>query len=336
MPTVDRRLTEQALFAHDEWQLRDVDLILDYIDGRAGATDAAARLVVKQNWRSFDNSHEDDLKALRDYAETTLSLNVLTSEDDFVRGVRDRRRTAFRHKQQILDLFEGMNIDTLSLVHWEGVETTEPASDIDEISGNTLSVGIGTNDFRNNEALYGANSLRLTGPPTGSVGVTGFADPSGGPWTWETFVNANDGDNFIFLEIQRVLSVAAPDQTTAHVTMQVSMSNDNIVLTIRDVVGTEIETATPDTSHSPWPANPTNGWKHIAMTHDSNVFEIFFEGQRVYTSADLGVANDSTIAAWAMLMGSPDSKHLEETRMSSGVRYTGATYTVPSAPFVVD
>jgi hypothetical protein len=230
--------------------------------------------------------------------------------------------------------FTGSQTFTLSLVHWEGPTGTDPGSDVDEIDGITWNYGIGTDDYRDFEALFGTTSLRITGPPNGAAYATGFADPSAGPWTAECFINANDGDAFVFFEIQRVLDTTAPDQTTAVVTMQLSMTNDNIVLTIRNTAGTEIETATPDTSHSPWPASPTNGWKHVAMTQDSNLFEIFFEGQRVYSQTVAG--NDASIAAYGLIAGAPTSKHIEETRLSKTVRYTGATYTIPSAPFTVD
>lgn len=231
-------------------------------------------------------------------------------------------------------LFTGAADLTLSLVHWEGTHNTDAGPDVDEIGNITWNYGIGTDDYRSDEALFGTTSFRVTGPPNGAGYATGFADPSAGPWTAEMFINANDNDSFTFFEIQRVLNTSAPDQTTAVVTMQISMASDNITLTIRNAAGTEIETATPDTSHSPWPTSPTNGWKHVAMTQDNNLFEIFFEGQRVYSQTVAG--NDSSIAAYGIISGAPTSKHVEETRLSKVVRYTGATYTVPTAPFDVD
>lgn len=336
MPIVNRRSTEQVLFSHDEWQQRDIDLLLDYFDARIGATDAAARATLKRDWRGYDITHEDDLRALHNYVSTTLSANTALTQEPFVRGVRDRRRSALRQKQYVLDLVEGVAIDTLSLAHWEGTHATDAPATQDELTPTiTWNYGSGPDDFRNEAALYGVTSLRIGAPPNGAAYATGFVDPSAGPWTAEFYLGGNDGDNFMFFEVQRVLDTSAPDQTTAVVTMQCSFANDNIILTIRNTAGTELVSGvTVDTSHSPWVASPSIGWKHIAITQSANLFEIFFEGQRVYTNAVPG--NDASIAAYGAISGSPDSKYIEETRLSQVVRYTGATYTVPTAPFTLN
>lgn len=79
-------------------------------------------------------------------------------------------------------------------------------------------------------------------------------------------------------------------------------------------------------------------WYHCAVTFDSAAgqYNVFFDGVRLAQSPLSTAATDPMDAVGHINQNPSVSGAWTETRLSNIIRYAGATYTVPAAPFVVD
>jgi len=94
-----------------------------------------------------------------------------------------------------------------------------------------------------------------------------------------------------------------------------------------------------------WSINDTSitsggSWHHIAWTNDNGSHALYVDGTRAGTntssgSTKLGPTGSTFALAGGVVSGTNDC-HIDEIRISSSVRYTGASFTVPTAPFVND
>jgi len=88
-------------------------------------------------------------------------------------------------------------------------------------------------------------------------------------------------------------------------------------------------------------AQPTiNGWHHLAFVRQSGTLTSYLDGVRVDTRSDLGVSSVNVGTATyppaigSLTLGGAQQFHgyIDDVRVTKGVaRYTGATYTVPTA-----
>ena len=94
--------------------------------------------------------------------------------------------------------------------------------------------------------------------------------------------------------------------------------------------GTE-KTLTSDTALS-------NGWNHVAYTWDSTVISIYLNGTRTGTADHTGstFGDSGDIRIGVNTSGSDTLRYIDDVRISSTLRYTGTSYTVPTAEFVED
>ncbi len=85
----------------------------------------------------------------------------------------------------------------------------------------------------------------------------------------------------------------------------------------------------------------STGWHHVAMVLDNpgNVFELYLDGQRRNSVAQPAALRDSTyvveIGRAAYSAYTWDGR-IDGVRISSTVRYSGTTYSVPTSPFECD
>jgi hypothetical protein len=83
------------------------------------------------------------------------------------------------------------------------------------------------------------------------------------------------------------------------------------------------------------------GWHHVAMVLDNpgNTFELYVDGQRrssITQPTDLRTTTYAVEIGQAVYSAYTWDGRVDEVRISSSVRYSGTTYTVPSAPFACD
>jgi hypothetical protein len=82
-----------------------------------------------------------------------------------------------------------------------------------------------------------------------------------------------------------------------------------------------------------------NNWNHCAMVRESNTVSLYLNGSRVYTTTFTGSVSTSTSAVTVGANASgadPFTGYMDDVRITKGLaRYTGSTYTTPTAPFPV-
>ena len=75
------------------------------------------------------------------------------------------------------------------------------------------------------------------------------------------------------------------------------------------------------------------------MVRESNTVSLYLNGSRVYTTTFTGSVSTSTSAVTVGANASgadPFTGYMDDIRITKGLaRYTGTTYTIPSAPFPV-
>src|SRR3990172_6895785 len=84
-----------------------------------------------------------------------------------------------------------------------------------------------------------------------------------------------------------------------------------------------------------------NTWYHLVALYDGLTFQEYFDGSRVINDAGIDpgagqtMGNPSSVTA-GFTSGIANSIWIDEMRVSKIARYTGATYTIPTAKFVLD
>jgi hypothetical protein len=154
-----------------------------------------------------------------------------------------------------------------------------------------------------------------------------------GDWTlegWTAFDNANGGRHGFTLANEDV----AVD--TEVVECILSSNNNTIDFAILDDAG--------GTIYAPAQVAIPGGvvldtWYHMALTFDASegVYSVFLDGVRLFQSPTSTAAPPDPAQLMGWRTEHPSARGAAtETRLSNVIRYTGATYTVPSAPFTVD
>ena len=81
----------------------------------------------------------------------------------------------------------------------------------------------------------------------------------------------------------------------------------------------------------------SSGWNHVAVTYENKTGTIFLNGNQVgqytWSSGTFGDAGNIEIGSTSACDRFP---YMDDVRISSGLRYTGSTYTVPTSEFVED
>lgn len=212
---------------------------------------------------------------------------------------------------------------TLSLQHFDGsAPATFGADDIPTVLW-TL-----------NGAISAAVPPTVFGPtgahmPTNvsSATATGFALDPTQPWTYEVWGNGETTGKNAAGGPMELVDIAALN-VVASLNVVPSPIN-TFAFTIRDSIGNVIATMAG--------AVVTNAASfHRAIVYDGSFYDAYVNGVRVAHIATAGI------------MGAPDTIRLrssgtistgngwDEERLSQTARYTGASFTVPAAPFVVD
>lgn len=81
---------------------------------------------------------------------------------------------------------------------------------------------------------------------------------------------------------------------------------------------------------------PLNRWNHVAIVYNGTTLSLYVNGTRVSNQASNG--GWSIPVAFARVMGGEGTAkcYMDQFRISRTARYTGASFTVPSAPFILD
>ena len=196
---------------------------------------------------------------------------------------------------------------TISLNHFDGANLG--AIPPDEVAGLTWT---GTGTLRTAEKKFGTASLR------GSAHVATISFDVTADWTFEFFCFF-DVVGFVTIAIRSDgLDNACQIQAGAG-----AVPGDiNVIYT--DAGSSFLTQFVPGVVDA-------STWHHIAVVRSFTDYSLYFDGSRVAVDT---TATNIRLEDTVNTVGF--GTYLDEFRLSQGARYTGATYTVPAAPFIVD
>lgn len=211
-----------------------------------------------------------------------------------------------------------LDANTLSLVHFDGDDAATTFTD--EIYG-IIWTQTGSAQLDTGRTQFGVSSLQLLVLNDRATGAS-FATPHAGNWTVEGWLNtaatttntaslallAVDGDNMCFVR-------GRPGDS--ELTFTISGDDE---LPIAGSTFTAVITA--DVQY------------HIAVVREGTSYSYFFNGTRLGT--EVVVANMGTATQVSCLGEAEADSWWDEVRVSKIARYSGATYTVPAAAFILD
>ena len=215
------------------------------------------------------------------------------------------------------------SLETFLLNHWNGTDTAAATTSLDEILGAWAQYSgsfnaLLTTDF----SKFGSASLEMTAQGGESVGVTSPAmtiDRTGN-WTIEGFLRVGAAST---------CSIWIADSSLSNIYAQIDIDTstgysfvvyDSGFSSLLSVSGGSVSAST---------------FYHAAITHNSatDTYEAFFNGSRVASSSsasDIGALSRMQIFVQA---ADGNTAWADEVRVTSGVLYSGTTYTVPTAEF---
>lgn len=203
--------------------------------------------------------------------------------------------------------------------------------------GNTISdlaQGAGRVDdgtFMSLKPGYGWH-LRQTSPPSpgNRIELIPNFDPTQ-DWTLEAWMNSGedtgDGRTILFAQNDNIAAETEVVEYAFHANadaVQVEIDDENAVSIWSSGA---VAIAAPG----------IDVWKHCAVTFDSanGQYNVFYDGNRIAQSPASTAATDPFDAVGHFNGTAADEGGWTETRLSRGIRYSGATYAVPAAPFTV-
>ena len=335
----------QQVRSRDEWQDNDVELLFDYVDTRAGATDAVVRAAILQNWRSFDHNNPEDLEEFYNYAVTTLSLTPIGSLQAFLRTIPKRQNSTRDTIIAILDFFDsGLAINTAALTLGDYENILPALTIVTAAIGGTDDLGQAITDlaqgggrvddgtFMSLKPGYGWHLRQTTPPSPGNRIELSPSFVATGDWTLEAWMNSGeDNGNARVILFGQNDNIAAETKVVEYIFHPDALA---VQVEIDDENGVSIWSSGTVAIADPG----TDVWKHCAVTFDSvnGQYNVFYDGNRIAQSPTSTAATDPFDAV-GHFNGTPaDEGGWTETRLSRVLRYNAATYTVPVAPFVID
>jgi hypothetical protein len=214
---------------------------------------------------------------------------------------------------------------TILLNHFDGVDAATTTTDEIVTVLWTLNPGGFPLDAQldTSTAQFGSASLFFPSPTSGSFIAAPVPYVAGDDFTFEFFFYAAGGS----IGIMRIQGGPFFDSV---VTLSFDMQSlpGNLAMDVSDAGGS------PFVNLSVIGAAGQNVWYHIAAVKQGTAYSLYFNGNRVGFDTDATTPGPGVRANGYEANG--QDLHIDEMRFSTGARYSGATYTIPAAPFVVD
>ena len=231
--------------------------------------------------------------------------------------------------------------NTVLLIHADGTDTSttftdDTTSTISSRTPKTFTANSGA-ALSTTSPQFGTASLYLDGTNDNVRSTTTYSDLQliSGDWTIEGWINTSDTMSE-FLNYQ--------DQGTNN-GWAIGTRSSNRLLIVNGDGSTGLNVLL--SSNDAW---TTNTWTHFAFTYDdaANTISIYANGSRVAQEGSWSNPDANTAETMRIGFGNGVSSglfndgpyyysgYLDEIRISTNVRYTGTTYTVPTEAFVND
>ena len=203
---------------------------------------------------------------------------------------------------------------TQSLAHFNGADGATTTTD--EIGGRAWTLGTLV-ELDTSTQQFGTACVQCINNNQRSI-VTGLTIPVGSSFTVESFVRTNLNADFAYLDSNGDLS-----------SMYFAAGNGSVEMFV--------DTTGADVLLSPVVTFTAATWYHIAIVRDvaGGVYSMYFDGNRIATVANASNLQNAITVFHLYDSGGTGVRH-DEFRVSTVARYTGATYTIPAAEFVVD
>lgn len=229
-----------------------------------------------------------------------------------------------------------------SILSKTAAAAAEPSRTAMNISFVTLTGGAVT-EISTDQAKFGSSSLHVTATATGDDGglvVDGgtTAIDLSGDFTIEWFMRYDNALTTTFPNHKFLDTRVSGDSTLS----------EHILIDTNDDTGTPggpvslrffVGASAPDHTVADFVADPLD-WQHLAISRTGSTVEMYLDGTRVHsktTSADFTLDYDFNL--FHRNTGGAESlatAYIDDFRISTTGRYTGASITVPTAAFTND
>ena len=192
----------------------------------------------------------------------------------------------------------------------------------DEVGGITWTLNGGA-ALNSDQKMFGSSSLFFPASAGGGAFVRSgsWTSPHAGDWTWECFFRAGAASIF-------VATIVDPTFLNIAVSFAVDKASPQISASYVDSGGSTFLTQLAA------PTINADTWYHAAVVRFGNDYYLYFDGNRV--DSDTDATDVRTMSDSNMNEANGVDFWVDERRVSKVARYTGATYTIPAAPFTVD
>lgn len=213
---------------------------------------------------------------------------------------------------------------TLSLNHLDGLDGA--TSTTDDIS--TVIWTLTGSELDTAQAKFGVSSLLIPAGAGTATAASLTALNVTGNWTIEMFVRLSNVTtssarlrlrNFAASDDVFALTVNTIGGGDNGILGEVYNSGGSTIISISDVVTTI----------------NANTWYHIALVKNGTTYSLYFDGNRLGTDTTATAPGSPGNYLFENLKDADDA-WIDEVRLSQIVRYSGATYTIPTTAFIVD
>jgi len=215
---------------------------------------------------------------------------------------------------------------TVLLLHLDGTDASTTITDA--VAGNSWVANTGELDTA--QKAFGTASVVNLDPSTGGFDVVGTLgtewDPSVTAYTIEFFARTAAAHNNLDF-------ATAGNADDIIVQLRVNYETGAVTFMVFDSIAEEIISLTGS------PTINIDTWYHVAAVNENDTYSLYFNGVRLDTSAELVPPTwGETIPQFVLGGGgtTADDLWVDEIRVSNSARYTGASFTPPSAAFTLD
>lgn len=251
-------------------------------------------------------------------ANTSCTVTVSFAAPSVGTAVGELRVTSSAAQAAVAALTATAQSDYSSVTHLLHYDGTNGQTSVADEQGRTYT-RVGSASLSSTQSKFGGTSLSIPNTSSWIESTTAFAIGSQ-DFTIETWVYPTSSTQY-----QQVLGQQIANNNA---TWWLGIYNGKPTFASWNAVGWSLDSPTLVT---------LNAWNHMAVTRQGTTLRMYLNGNLVLTKTATSpsfVSNRISFGSIGPGMSGAFTGYLDDTRISVGyARYTGATYTVPTAPF---